>query len=515
MWDPASDRFVSKPPQHINHIQLSTDFSPFRIRRNIRGDISPPKRLSLSQFPIHFTSAEDRSSKRANSIARFIYHDEFDSHLHDTESFSPFTYIKTTSIKRVPRLASSNRYIYNSDVRSTRSTPNRSVKQSPSLRESRFSNKYSELNPFENYIRNDFESNDLKSFESELEKSFKKFESFEKSSSSHLVNTSQMRQQLDSMRTESENLRHNSNIYQQNLNLVKNLISLLEGSNVWITKLEERLCGQESMKILDNLNGVLSRLERDLEDVASSAKQRQNEIKQIRDLTEKIKASKSNIASDILNLSEIIEIAGEIKKRFSNILSQIAERQVLLGDIQHSLDLYEKAYKTETKWINMLKSQKEHNQTTHKLNENIFQQTNMHDDITELKKRFDPVAQIYTELGTRSSQVDFLNETGIQLVSQLRKFSEILTDYREKTVHQALDLAAGPDTIVNQIRSEVNNLNREYSSLLKEYNQKVKTIVNSLSKSDKQFTLQYLTERFLLNQTFAKLVKQPGLLNAT
>lgn len=62
--------------------------------------------------------------------------------------------------------------------------------------------------------------------------------------------------------------------------------------------------------------------------MASSAKQRQNEIKQIRDLTEKIKASKSNIASDILNLSEIIEIAGEIKKRFSNILSQIAERLV-------------------------------------------------------------------------------------------------------------------------------------------------------------------------------------------
>lgn len=74
------------------------------------------------------------------------------------------------------------------------------------------------------------------------------------------------------------------------------------------------------------------------------------------------------------------------------IILNILHRQVLVGDIQHSLDLYEKAYKTETKWINMLKSQKEHNQTTHKLNENIFQQTNMRDDITELKKRFDPVA---------------------------------------------------------------------------------------------------------------------------
>lgn len=131
-------------------------------------------------------------------------------------------------------------------------------------------------------------------------------------------------------------------------------------------------------------------------------------------MTEKIKASKSNFASDDFNLSEILDVAEEIKKRFSNILSQITERlvsffsttnmtnsinlniffrQVLLGDIQHSLDLYEKAYKTETKWINTLKSSKEQNQIIHKLNENISQQqTNMQDDITELKKTFDPVA---------------------------------------------------------------------------------------------------------------------------
>lgn len=154
MWDSASDRFVSKPPQHINHIQLNTDFSPYKIRRNIRIDKSPSKRLSLSQFPPEnlnsFTA--NRSSKRANSIARFIYNDESDSEFHAAESFSPFTYIKTTSIKRVPRHTSSNRYTYN--ARSTRSTPNRSVRQSPSLRESRFFNRYSELNPFENYLKN-------------------------------------------------------------------------------------------------------------------------------------------------------------------------------------------------------------------------------------------------------------------------------------------------------------------------------------------------------------------------
>lgn len=64
----------------------------------------------------------------------------------------------------------------------------------------------------------------------------------------------------------------------------------------------------------------------------------------------------------------------------------------MLDDIQHSLDLYEKAYKTETKWINMLKLNKEQNQINHKLNENIFEQTNMQNDIAELKKTFDPVA---------------------------------------------------------------------------------------------------------------------------
>ena len=78
-----------------------------------------------------------------------------------------------------------------------------------------------------------------------------------------------------------------------------------------------------------------------------------------------------------------------------------------MGDIQQSVDLYEKTYKNETKWINMLKSQiqdYERNQIIYKqqrneLREKIFQQqqqyqqtTNMEDDIKDLKNSFDPVA---------------------------------------------------------------------------------------------------------------------------
>lgn len=158
MWDPESDRFVSKPPQHINHIQLNTNFSPYRIRRNTDINAKPYKRFSLSNFnPIYLAPAGDLSSKRANSIARFTNHDQFNSEFDSKESFSPFTYIKTTSIKRVPRLASCGRNLFNKyDARSTRSTPNRSAKQSPSFKESRFLNRYSNLNPFENYIQNVF-----------------------------------------------------------------------------------------------------------------------------------------------------------------------------------------------------------------------------------------------------------------------------------------------------------------------------------------------------------------------
>lgn len=157
MWDPESDRFVSKPPQHINHIQLNTNFSPYRIRRNTDIDTTSYKRSSLSNYsPIFFSPNEDRSSKRANSIAQFLNHDESDSEFDFKNSFSPFTYIKTTSIKRVPRLASLNKNLFKYDARSTRSTPNRSAKQSPSFKESRFLNRYSNLNPFENYIQNVF-----------------------------------------------------------------------------------------------------------------------------------------------------------------------------------------------------------------------------------------------------------------------------------------------------------------------------------------------------------------------
>ena len=56
---------------------------------------------------------------------------------------------------------------------------------------------------------------------------------------------------------------------------------------------------------------------------------RQSEINQIRDLVEKIYASKLNFTSDISNLPDILDVAEEIKKRYSEILSQITERFVL------------------------------------------------------------------------------------------------------------------------------------------------------------------------------------------
>ncbi|CAF0712705.1 unnamed protein product [Brachionus calyciflorus] len=497
MWDAMNDRFISKPPQHINLIKLNSEnnnaYHYHKCDSRICVDKPPHKRLSLS-----INLPEHRQSKRANSIARLIYNDEMDSDFHMTDRNSPFTYIKTTSIKRVPRY-----------TRSTRSTPNRSGKNSPSFLESyRVLNQYSSLKPFENYLKNDFERNDLKSFENEIENSYRKYENFEKTA--RLVESGRSRQQLDQIRLQTQALRNDSNLYYQNLNLVKNLISLLEGASQWINKLEERLCNQESLSNFINLNSVITHSLHELEDIESSLRLRQNEINQIRDLTEKILTSKTNLANDISNLPEIMDVAEEIKKRYSNILSQISERQVLLGDIQHCVDLYEKAYKNENKWINMLKSQiqdYERNQIIYKqqrseLREKLFDQqqqqpqiTNMQDDINDLKNSFDPVARIFTELGTRSSHVDFLNETGIQLVTQLQKFNELLTDYRQNTINQSLETTnTGSDSILNQIRLEVNSLNSEYASLLNEYNQKVKTIINSISKSDKQFTVHITFE---------------------
>lgn len=74
----------------------------------------------------------------------------------------------------------------------------------------------------------------------------------------------------------------------------------------------------------------------------------------------------------------------------------------MLADIQHAFDLYEKTFKNESKWLQLLESQiedYERTQTIYKqqrteLREKFVKSniSNMDDDINELKNSLDPVA---------------------------------------------------------------------------------------------------------------------------
>lgn len=112
----------------------------------------------------HFSSARTNSAnrlyqnqKRANSISSFQYENNYldsnpyaDYHYSESEqnSTSPFTYIETMSIQRNPpalltRYAHATRYAgalssrqsHSADIRSTRSTPSRSIRDRPSFKE--------------------------------------------------------------------------------------------------------------------------------------------------------------------------------------------------------------------------------------------------------------------------------------------------------------------------------------------------------------------------------------------
>lgn len=142
------------------------------------------------------------------------------------------------------------------------------------------------------------------------------------------------------------------------VNLLKTLITLLENANTWLCKVENRLCNQDSLSSFVKLSLLINQLLNELEvslilsqiksffleinviqekqriiflkiffkEVEQFLKQKQDEMNNIRDLTDRILTFRSKFNNDITNVKEILDITEEIKKRYKDIFVQISER---------------------------------------------------------------------------------------------------------------------------------------------------------------------------------------------
>lgn len=93
----------------------------------------------------------------------------------------------------------------------------------------------------------------------------------------------------------------------------------------------------------------------------------------MRSVSEKIETIRNGMGEEISNLGELLEASEEVKQRYKALFSQIAERVMLLRDVQEQYDNYEAQHKRETKWIKLLRKQvDEHEIKQHLLRQQKF-----------------------------------------------------------------------------------------------------------------------------------------------